>query len=417
MSKTTPYAAQKAELTRLFETGLEAARPTKAVAAALSTMGTGHTLLLAAGKAAAEMTEAALDAGVRPRRGLVVVRRGEGRPLPGLEVLEAAHPEPDGSSVRAGRAMLALARSATREDRALALLSGGASSLLCAPPPALGLRRKRALMGALLRSGASVEELNVVRRHLSRLKGGRLAVALHPATVHTLALSDVVGDAPEAIASGPTAADPSTVDDAQRILARYGLCDPGVGWTESVKPGDPRLATSVWRMVASARDGLAAVAQAARALGFEPVDLGVDLVGEARVVGARHGAAVRRRWPPEQPLAFISGGELTVVVTGQGAGGPNFEYAAALALALEGLGGVAALAGDTDGLDGVSGACGAFVFADTASRARAAGRPLEDALETHDTAPAFAAVDGVYAPGPTGTNVNDFRIILVRPPA
>ncbi len=405
--------AAKALLERLFRTGVEAALPSRVVPDAVRTLPRPPTILLAAGKGAVEMAEAALAAGVRPRTGLVVTREGQGRHLFGPKVMEAAHPTPGASSVDAARRMLALAERAGEDDHILMLLSGGASALLCLPGEGLTLEAKQVVTRALLRSGAPVDQINTVRRHLSAIKGGRLAAAAWPARVTTLAISDVVGDAPEAIGSGPTAPDPTTLTEAKAILARYGVSDPGAGWSESVRPGDPRLARSAYRVIASARQSLDAVRAAALREGLEPVSLGDDLEGEARELGARHAGIVRDYAGRGGRFALISGGELTVTLSGDGRGGPNFEYAAAFALGIEGLGDVAALSGDSDGIDGDSGAAGAFVFDDTAARARERNQPLDQALAANDTAAAFAALGDVFAPGPTGTNVNDLRLTLI----
>jgi glycerate-2-kinase len=405
--------AAKATLERLFRTGVEAALPSAVVPEAIRALTDPPTILLAAGKGAVEMSEAALTAGVRPRAGLVVTRLGQGRSLPELEVIEAAHPTPGAASVDAARRMLALAERAGEDDHILMLLSGGASALICLPGEGLTLDAKQAVTRALLRSGAPVHEINTVRRHLSAIKGGRLAAKAWPAQVTTLAISDVVGDAPEAVGSGPTAADSTTLENAKAILARYGLADPGAGWSQSVRPDDPRLARSTYRVIASARMSLDAIRAAVEAEGYEPVSLGDDLEGEARDLGAQHAQIAREYAKRGGRYALISGGELTVKVSGDGRGGPNFEYAAALALGIEGLGNVAALSGDSDGIDGSSGASGAFVFGDTAARARERNQPLDQALAANDTAAAFAALGDVFAPGPTGTNVNDLRLILI----
>ena len=407
--------AAKAALERLFHAGVGAALPGAVLAEAVRALAYPPTILLAAGKGAVKMAQTALAAGVRPRAGLVVTRRGQGRPLPGLEVIEAAHPTPDVASVDAARRMLALAESTGEGDHILMLLSGGASSLLCLPGEGLTLETKQAVTHALLRSGAPIDQINTVRRHLSAIKGGRLAAAAWPARVTTLAVSDVVGDAPQAIGSGPTAADPTTLKEAKAILARYGIADPSAGWSESVKPGDPRLARSTYRVIASARLSIDAIRAAAEAQGYTAVSLGDDLEGEARDVGARHAVIAQDYARRGGRFALISGGELTVTVTGNGKGGPNFEYAAALALGLDGVADVAALSGDSDGIDGNSGASGAFVFNDTVTRAHGAGLPLGRALADNDTATSFAALDDVFAPGPTGTNVNDLRLILISP--
>ena len=330
-------AAAKATLERLFRAGVEAALPRNVVPAAVRALSPPPTILLAAGKGAVEMAEAALAAGVRPRAGLVVTRQGQGRPLAGLQVIEAAHPTPDAASVEAARRMMAIAESAGADDPILMLLSGGASALLCLPGEGLSLEAKQAVTRALLRSGAPVSEINTVRRHLSAIKGGRLAAAVHPARLTTLAISDVVGDAPEAIGSGPTAPDPTTLAQAKAILARYGVADPGAGWSESLKPGDPRLADATYRVIASARFSLDAIRAAAEAEGYAPISLGDDLEGEARDLGARHAEIARDYAGRDGRFALISGGEATVTMTGDGRGGPNFEYAAALALGIEGL--------------------------------------------------------------------------------
>ena len=348
-------AAAKATLERLFRAGVEAALPRNVVPAAVRALAVPPTILLAAGKGAVEMAQEALAAGVRPRAGLVVTRHGEARPLLGLQVIEAAHPTPDASSVEAARRMMAIAESAGADDHVLMLLSGGASALLCLPGDRLSLASKQVVTRALLRSGAPVNEINTVRRHLSAIKGGRLAAAAHPARLTTLAISDVVGDAPEAIGSGPTAPDPTTLEQAKAILARYGVADPGAGWSESLKPGDPRLAGATHRVIASARLSLDAMRAAAEAEGYTPISLGDDLEGEARNLGARHAQIAREYMGRDGRFALISGGEATVTMTGDGRGGPNFEYAAALALGIDGLGPVAALSGDSDGIDGNSG--------------------------------------------------------------
>jgi glycerate 2-kinase len=408
-------AAAKATLERLFRAGVAAALPSAVVPEAVRGLAESPTILLAAGKGAAEMAEAALAAGVTPLAGLVVTRFGQGRPSPGLEVIQAAHPIPDASSLAAARRMLVLAGDATADDRILMLLSGGASALLCLPGVGLTLDAKQAVTRALLRSGAPVEAINTVRRHLSGIKGGRLAAAAYPARLTTLAISDVVGDAPEAIGSGPTAPDPTTMAEAKAILARHGVADPGAGWSESLKGGDPRLARSTYRVIASARMSLNAMRAAAERVGFEPVSLGDNLEGEARALGARHAAIARNYAERGGRFALISGGETTVTLRGGGKGGPNFEYAAALALGIEGLTSVCALSGDSDGIDGNADASGAFVDGDSAGRARESGLSLDRALAANDTASAFAALGDVFAPGHTGTNVNDFRLILISP--
>ena len=360
-----------------------------------------------------EMAEVVEASWIGPMDGVVVTRLGEGRPLRHLMVMEAPHPTPDERSVAAAEALLAAAKAAGPDDLVLVLLSGGASSLLCLAGEGLSLEAKQAVTRGLLRSGAPIQDINLVRRHLSGIKGGRLAAAAHPAPVLTLAISDVVSDAPEAIGSGPTVGDPSTVEEARAALARHGVADPGAGWSETIKPGDPRLAGSEFRIVASARTALAAVVEAAWAAGYRPVMLGEGIEGEARVVGAAHAAVALAAAKQGDCCALISGGEMTVTVTGSGRGGPNFEYAAALALGLAGAPGIHALAADSDGIDGNAGAAGALVAPDTLARLSAKGIDLAARLAANDAAPAFEAIGDVFAPGPTGTNVNDLRVILV----
>jgi hydroxypyruvate reductase len=264
---------------------------------------------------------------------------------------------------------------------------------------------------ALLRSGAPISNINAVRRHLSLIKGGRLAVAAHPARVVTLAVSDVVGDAPEAIGSGPTVGDPTTLEEAREVLRRHGVADPGTGWSETVKPGDPALAGADYRIVGRGADAMQAAAHRAGALGFEPVLLG-EVEGEARAVAAGHARLAQQYAAAGKPVALISGGELTVTVTGSGRGGPNQEYALALALTLEGAPGVWALACDTDGIDGSGGAAGGFAAPDTLGRAQALGLDPRAALDANDAGGLLDAIGDRLVTGQTGVNVNDLRMVL-----
>jgi hydroxypyruvate reductase len=404
--------ASRRLLEDLFRTGLAACDPETTLGPRLDRLGAARPAILAVGKAARQMAAAALrrwpDAA-----GLLVLRRGEVDPGAPFETIFAGHPHPDEESLRAGAALLARAQSAGEGDHILFLLSGGASALAAAPVAGLTVGRKAEIAQALMRAGASVVELNTVRRHLSRIKGGRLAAAAFPARVTTFAVSDVVSDAPEAIGSGPTVGDPTTIAEARAVIEKYKTAASPVRFSESVKPGDPRLARADFAVVASARLAIDAIADEARRRGFEPINFGADLEGEARGVGAAHARRARELARSGRRAALISGGELTVTVVGAGRGGPNFEYAAALALGLEGAAEVAALVADSDGLDGDSGAAGAFVDGMSAKAARAAGSPLEDALARNDCATAFEAIGGAFAPGPTGSNLNDFRVILV----
>ena len=367
------------ELSRMFHAGIAACHPDHVLPRHLPA--DPPRVVLAIGKAAAAMARVA-EAHYPGVDGLAVVPCGWPAALERIELLHAGHPVPDEASVAAAERLLALAG----DGGALVLLSGGASALACSPAAGLNLAEKQAITTALLRAGAAISEINCVRRHLSRIKGGRLPAAL------TLAISDVVGDRPEDIGSGPTVADPTTVAEARAILDRFGLDAP---LTESAKQ-----VAGEFRMIASADDLLAAAAAEAERLGYRPVLLG-QCTGEARDVGRAH-AETALTLPPGS--ALISGGELTVTVTGAGKGGPNLEYALGAAALLAGRADIIGLAADSDGLDGNSGAAGAFF-----SCADAAGTA---ALATNDSAAWFAATGGLFAPGPTGTNVNDLRILL-----
>jgi hydroxypyruvate reductase len=367
-------------LSQMFHAGIGACLPEQVLPAHLPAE--SPRVILAIGKAAGAMARVA-EARYPRVGGVAVVPPGWDAELERIELLHAGHPLPDEASVAAAERLLALAG----DGGALVLLSGGASALACLPGDGLTLADKRALTIALLRAGVPIGEINCVRRHISRIKGGRLPAAL------TLAISDVVGDMPQDIGSGPTVADPTTVADAQAILDRHGLHAP---LTETAKQ-----VAGTFCLVAGAEQMLAAAAAEAEGLGYRPVLLG-QCTGEARDVGRAHGEAALQM-PPGS--ALISGGELTVTVTGAGRGGPNLEYALGAAALLAGRPDIQGLAADSDGLDGSSGAAGAFF-----SGADAAG---VTALAENDSADWFAARGGLFAPGPTGTNVNDLRIILV----
>jgi len=362
----------------MFQAGIDACHPRRVLQPDLPDV--ERPLVLAVGKAAGEMAKAA-ETRYPDATGIAIVPHGVESQLERITLLHAGHPMPDAASVAAAKRLLA-----ARGDFVLLLLSGGASALACLPGEGLTLAEKRALTAALLRAGAPIQEINCVRRHISRIKGGRLRADL------TLAISDVVGGRPEDIGSGPTVADPTTIEDAKAVLDRYGLDAP---LTESAKRVDGEF-----RIVASGKDALDAAAREARRLGYAPVLLG-ECTGEARDIGRRHAEAARAL-PPGS--ALISGGELTVTVTGPGRGGPNAEYALAAGLGLAGRPDIAGLAADTDGLDGTSGAAGAW-FGGGAPPAGAA-----EALARNDS----AAVAELFVTGPTGTNVNDLRIILVK---
>lgn len=381
----------------------------------------GRTLVIAAGKAAASHAAVLAPSLTGPWQGLLVAPRGYAKAVPGFEVIEAGHPVPDDASLVAASRALALADALREGDRLLLLLSGGGSALLCAPVNGVTADEKRSLTTSLLRSGASIGEMNVVRKHLSHIKGGRLAAKAFPAETITLAVSDVPGDDLVTIASGPTMADPSTLADAREILARYAievspsitraLSDPA---NETPKPGAPALARSAFRIIARPADALAAAERLARAAGCDVLNLGADVTGEARAIGANH-AQLALRQKVHRPLVILSGGELTVTVRGNGVGGPNREYALALAIAVSGALHIHALAADTDGIDGAKDAAGAFIAPDSLTRAARLGLNPAQFLARNDAGGFFAVLGDSLETGPTFTNLNDFRAILVLP--
>lgn len=380
--------------------GVEACLPARVVPHQLPEPPPGRTILLALGKAAVPMARAVEERWAGPLTGLAVTPRGTGVPLPRIDVVEAAHPVPDESSVAAAERLFALAAKAGSDDLVLLLLSGGASALACLPGDGLALEEKQRVTRDLLRSGAPIGDINCVRRHLSRFKGGRLAAAAAPARLVTLAISDVLGDDLVAIGSGPGVADPTTVEEAQAVLRRWGVPAPQLGWSETEKQ-----VSGEYRIVARGVNAVAATAEAARQRGYRPVTL--ECSGEAREVGREH---ARRALASAPGTALISGGELTVTVQGHGTGGPNQEYALAAALELRG-GDVVGLAADTDGIDGRSHAAGAFFDGGTAVELAEA----EAALATNDSGSFFAYCGRLFVTGPTGTNVNDLRILLTHP--
>ncbi len=412
-------------LRRMFDAAVASAQPALCVPPHLPAPPRGRLLVIGAGKASAAMAQAVEAHWPGPLHGLVVTRYGYAAPCRQIEIVEAAHPVPDEAGLRAAQRMLGLVRGLGPDDLVLCLISGGGSALLPLPLPGLGLADEQAVNRELLRCGASIDEMNCVRRHLSAIKGGRLAAACHPARVLTLAISDVPGDAPGDIASGPTVGDPTTCADALAIVRRHGVRLPAAalellesGAGESVKPGDPRLAGAEFRLVATPRMALQAAAQVARDAGYAVHLLGDALEGEARDVGklmagiaqhvARHGE------PFAPPCVLLSGGETTVTVRGQGRGGRNVEFLLALGLGLRAEPGVWALAGDTDGVDGAEDIAGAVLRPDTLQRARAAGLRPADSLADNDGHGFFGALGDSVVTGPTQTNVNDFRAVLVQ---
>lgn len=417
----------RAFLRRLFEAAVAAADPAICLGPHLPAPPKGRALVLGAGKAAASMARAVERNWPGEIDGLVVTRYGHGAPTRRIEVIQAAHPVPDAAGLAAAGRILAAADDLGADDLLLVLISGGGSALLSLPSPGLTLADKQAVNQALLRSGAPIDQMNVVRKHLSAIKGGWLGAAAAPAQVVSLLISDVPGDDPGVIASGPTVADPSTFAEAQDILARYQIEPPNAvaqhlaaAARETPKPGDPRLDRTRTTLIATPAMSISAAAKLATAAGYQVELLGDDLEGEARDLGAEHGAlALARRAAGQraagQRVALLSGGETTVTVRGNGRGGRNVEYLAGLALALGGEPGISAMAGDTDGIDGTEDNAGAFVFADTLARAASAGIDPGTLLANNDAYGLFDTLDDLLMCGPTLTNVNDFRAILIDP--
>ncbi|MET0265123.1 MAG: glycerate kinase [Duganella sp.] len=415
---------ERALLRRMFEAAIAAAQPALCVPPALPEAPKGRLIVIGAGKASAEMARAVEQHWSGPLTGLVVTRYGYAVPCRQIEIVEAAHPVPDNAGLQAARRMLDLVQGLSADDTVLCLISGGGSALLPLPAEGITLEDKQLVNQALLRSGASIGEMNCVRRHLSAIKGGRLAAACHPARVVTLLISDVPGDDPRDIASGPTVADASTCADALDIIRRYQIALPDhvldvlrSGRGESVKPGDPRLARSEVQMIATPQMALAAAARVAQQAGVTPYILGDSIEGEAREVGKVMAAmalqAARQQQPFATPCVLLSGGETTVTVRGNGRGGRNVEFLLACAMALRGEAGVHGLAGDTDGIDGQEEIAGAWIAPDTLARAWQQGLRPGDSLDNNDGHGFFQALDDSVVTGPTLTNVNDFRALLV----
>ncbi len=412
-------------LRRMFDAAVAAAMANARLIAALPPPPRGRTVVVGAGKAAAAMAAVVERSWPGPLSGVVVTRYGHGVPTERIEVVEAGHPNPDAASQQAAERMLQLATGLGADDLLLCLVSGGGSALMALPAPGLTLADKRQVTQALLRSGAAIDEINTVRKHLSAIKGGRLAVAAAPAPVVALLISDVPGDDPAVIASGPTVADPGTFAEARRVIAHYGIEVPdqvaahlAAAVDETPKPGDVRLAGSRAMVIATAQDALEAAADVARQAGIEPVILGDALEGEARDV-AKVLAAIARQvaahgQPAAAPCVLLSGGETTVTVRGKGRGGRNAEFLLALAIALAGHPRICALAADTDGIDGSEDNAGAIIRPDSLARAAALGLDARALLADNDAYGFFAALGDLLVTGPTRTNVNDFRAILIN---
>lgn len=414
----------RALLRTLFDSAVAAVSPAQCLPPHLPAPPRGRTVVIGAGKAAAAMAQAVELHWPGELSGLVVTRYGHGAPCSRIEVVEAAHPVPDAAGQRAAARMVALVDGLGPDDLVLCLISGGGSALLAAPAPGLTLADKQGVNQALLRSGANIAEMNCVRKHLSALKGGRLALRCAPARVETLLISDIPGDDPPLVASGPTLPDPTSCADALAVIDKYGIALPAhvrrhleSGAGETPKPGDPRFAAHRSVTLATAQQALEAAAATARTLGIEAHILSDCIEGEARDIALMHAAIARqiagRGQPWRRPCVLLSGGETTVTVRGQGRGGRNAEFLLALAVALDGLPGVHALAADTDGIDGSEDNAGALLAPDTLARAVARGRVARQDLANNDGHGFFAALDDLVVTGPTRTNVNDFRAILI----
>jgi len=416
---------KRAFLVGLFRAAIDAASPAKTLARFLPPPPKGRTIVIGAGKAASSMAAAVEAAWPWPLEGLVVTRYGHGAPTRRIEVVEAAHPVPDAAGEKAALRILERVKGVSPDDLVLCLISGGGSALLAAPAPGLTLGDKRAINRALLMSGADIAEVNCVRKHLSAIKGGRLALAAAPARVVSLIVSDVPGDDLATIASGPTVPDPTTSAEALAVLRRYRIDAPArvvarleSAASETPKPGDPRFARVSNALIAAPLASLRAAAEAARAAGVAPFILGDAIEGEAREVGkALAGialSAARHGEPARAPCALLSGGETTVTVSGKGRGGRNGEFLLGLTIALNGAPGIFALAGDTDGIDGGEDNAGAYVAPDTLKRAAALGLKPRERLADNDSYAFFQALGDLVVTGPTRTNVNDFRAILIE---
>ncbi|ROU04163.1 glycerate kinase [Histidinibacterium lentulum] len=421
-----PDARDRALLTRLFDAAVRAADPARAMADVLPPRPRGRTVVVGAGKGAAEMARALEALWDAPLSGVVVTRHGQAVPTARIRVLEAAHPLPDAAGLAAGAALLEAVRGLTPDDLLIALVSGGGSALLPAPPPGLTLKDEIALTRALLASGAPISAMNAIRKQVSGIKGGRLAAAAHPARVVSLVVSDVPGDDPAEVASGPTV--PCARDRAAALAAadawRIALPEPiraylAAAPEDAPHPADPAFARDEVHVVASARQSLEAAQATAEREGWRAVILSDAIEGEAREAGRVLAAITReiaaRDRPFARPVILLSGGETTVTLgEAAGRGGRNTEFLLSLALALEGVEGVAALAADTDGIDGSELNAGAFADGTTGARLRRLGADPARLLARHDAWTAFDLLGDLFSPGPTGTNVNDFRAILLR---
>ncbi|MEO0385357.1 MAG: glycerate kinase [Pseudomonadota bacterium] len=412
---------QQSLLRSLFDEAVRVADPMICVPAHLPPKPDGKLLVIGAGKASARMGEA-LEKTWGPCNGLIITRYGYERPLQGITLKSASHPVPDEAGLQATRELRALLDKADENTFILALISGGGSSLMIDPAGQMTLAEKQAVNQALLASGAPIDEMNVVRKHLSRVKGGQLAASAYPATLHALMISDVPGDDPAYIASGPTVGDTSTPEDARAIIDRYGIALPASAKavldseTGVIPPGDKRLSRTTNTIIAAPSQSLDAAKKIAEAEGLDVTILGDALEGEARDLAREQGAlALKMQGEITKPHLLLSGGECTVTRTGDGVGGPNAEYALSLAIALDGAPGIHALACDTDGVDGAAEVAGAMVAPDTLATAQAKGIDPAASLANNDAHSFFASIASQVITGPTLTNVNDFRAILIEP--
>lgn len=415
----------KAFLTSVFDAAVAAADPERTIRAHLPEKPKGRTVVVGAGKGAAQMAATFEKAWDGPLEGLVVTRYGYGAPTARIEVIEAAHPVPDENGLKAARRLLDAVSGLTEDDLVVALVCGGGSALLPSPAEGLTLADEIAVNEALLASGAPISAMNTIRKHVSTIKGGRLAAAAWPARVVSLVVSDIPGDDPALVASGPTVPSTGSREDALAAIAAYGMKLPAAVMAhinspaaDAPMPDDPRFALNEVRLIASAAVSLEAAAAEAKRQGIEAVILSDAIEGEAREVGAVHAAIARevatRDRPFRKPVLILSGGETTVTLRAKGKGGRNSEFLLAFAIGIGGVGGIDALAADTDGIDGSEDNAGAFCDGTTMARMRAAGVDAKAMLAANNAWTAFEAVGDLFVPGPTGTNVNDLRAILIR---
>jgi hydroxypyruvate reductase len=414
----------RAFLTSLFDAAVRAADPLVGIRTHLPEKPKGRTIVIGAGKGSAQMAAALEQCWDGPIEGLVVTRYGFAAPCKHIEIIEASHPVPDAAGLVASGRLLKLVQGLTEDDLVIALISGGGSALLPSPAGGLTLEDEIAVNKALLASGAPIAAMNVIRNHLSTIKGGRLAAAAYPARVVSLVVSDIPGDDPALVASGPTVPGAGTRAEALDLIRLYRIELPAAVMAhiarqeaDAPRPDDPRFARNEVHMIASAGVSLEAAAQVARAAGVETAILSDAIEGEAREAAHVHAAIAReilhRNRPFQKPVVLLSGGETTVTLTGKGKGGRNSEFLLSLAIDIDGHAGIYAMAADTDGIDGSEDNAGAFADAGTVARLRSAGLVPAEMLRNNDAWSAFNAIGDLFVPGPTGTNVNDFRAILI----